>query len=143
MTGTRAFSMHYRDVWEERSGDPTLPAWLRVASLAYGMHKANGHATFRRGSRTHRGDIATILAVTDEDTGELVVASPEKVRRAIDSAVEYRWLAAGSNASCLIVPAHAVTFNIGNPHAPCTVDHGGARRRHDRPWMAAGRPGAV
>ena len=99
---------------------------------------------FRRGSRSHKGgDIAAVLAVTDDTTGELVLATPEKVRRAIDSAVAYGWLAAGSNSSCLIVPGHAVAFNIGNPHVPCTVDHSAARRRHDRPWMTAGGAGAA
>jgi hypothetical protein len=40
------WAKHYMYVWEDRSGDPRLPSWLRIVCLAYGMHKANGHANF-------------------------------------------------------------------------------------------------
>lgn len=118
MTSQPIWAKHYQRVWEERSGDPQMPQWLRVASLAYGKHKANGHAQFRR------GQIALVLATVDPQTGEVL---PDlNVGRAIRRAVQYGWLAEGSNVRCLIVPSHAISGPMGNQYAPCP-DHGEAR----------------
>lgn len=63
------WAKHYQNAWEERSGDHRLPMWLRVACLAYGMHKANGHAQFSR------GDVSLTLAFVDRETGVITPAS--------------------------------------------------------------------
>ena len=62
----RPWARHYHEVWQERAGDDRLPAWLRVASLAFGSHLDNGHARF------NRGEIALILGKVDPDTGEVL-----------------------------------------------------------------------
>lgn len=115
MSGQKTWAKHYQDVWTEKAGDPRLPKWLRVACLAYGRHRANGHATFAQ------GDVALVLATVDELTGEVIPDA--NVSRAVGMSVEYGWLAKGSNARCLVVPAHAIGGSLGDPFAPCPV-HG-------------------
>jgi hypothetical protein len=109
----RPWAKHYQHAWEERSGDPNLPDWLRVASLAYGKHSANGHALFGP------GDLALVLGRVDPTTGE--ITANDNVSRAIRTAVRHGWLARGSKARCLIVPAFAVDGGLGNAYAPCPV----------------------
>ena len=101
------WARHFQAVWQERSGDPRLPAWLRVACLVYGSHTANGHATFKP------GQIALVLAKVDQKTGEVRVPSKYAIRRAIASAVEYGWLAKESGSLCLVVPGHAINGGLG------------------------------
>lgn len=114
------WAAHYQTTWHERSGDPRLPYWLRVAALAYGSHKANGHALF------NAGQIALVLATADPETGEIKPLDKGSVQRAIRSAVDYGWLAADSCSRCLIVPGHAITMHYGNANAPCP-QHDGPR----------------
>lgn len=109
------WARHYQHVWEERSGAPWLPKWFRVASLAYGKHRANGHAMFGP------GEVALIIGTVDLATGELTPDA--NVARTIGLAVEYGLLAEGSTSRCLIVPAHAIDGPSGDAFAPCPV-HG-------------------
>lgn len=99
----RRFSMHQLNVWEERSGDPRIPQWLRVTSLAYGMHDETGHTRFLP------GQVGLVLGHVDPITGQIVEADKANVQRAIRKAVEFGWLASGSGSLCLIVPEHAVS----------------------------------
>jgi hypothetical protein len=105
------WAKHYQHVWQERSGSPNLPDWLRVAALAYGKHAANGHAWFAP------GEVALVLGLIDQETGELRPNS--NASRAIRKAVQYGWLAEGSKTRCLIVPAHAVGGGLGSEFARC------------------------
>lgn len=107
------WSRHYQHAWLDRAGERSLPNWLRVACVAYGQHRANGHAMFRP------GDLALILAHVDGDTGEVTPLDRRHLHRAIQKAVQYGWLANGSTARCLIVPAHAVTGGLGSATAEC------------------------
>lgn len=107
--------MHRQRVWEERAADPQLPDWLRATAIAYGKHRANGHANFSRGALRH------VLATVNRDTGEY--GENENVSRAIATAVRYGFLARGSNTRCLVVPQHAVEGGLGNVHSPCVI-HG-------------------
>lgn len=116
MTGQKVWTRHYQAEWEIRSGDPRLPKWFRVTSLAYGMHRANGHAQFAR------GQIGLVLASVDQATGEIV--PDPNVGRSIRTAVEFGFLSPLSNSRCLVVPAHAIEGPHGNPHAVCPM-HGG------------------
>jgi hypothetical protein len=109
------WAKHYQSVWEERAGNPRFPLWLRVAALAYGQHKANGHAVFRP------GEVATILSTVDPDTGVILKPDRRDIGVAVGVAVDYGWLSPGSGTTCLVVPAHAVTGGIGSPHAECPV----------------------
>lgn len=118
-----AWAKHYQTVWLERAGDPELPDWLRVACVAYGQHKANGHATFRR------GQLALILARIDTATGEVLPLDRRNLYRAIQVAIQHGWLSATSSARCLVVPAHHVTGGLGNARAVCP-QHEAIRERH-------------
>lgn len=111
-----SWARHYQHVWEERAGDPRLPLWLRVAALAYGRHDSNGHAPFKR------GQVALILGRPPDDTGGPHPLDRREVWRAIDRAVMFEWLAEGSNARCLVVPAHAVKKGrLGEREKPCPI----------------------
>lgn len=111
------WSKHYQRVWAERSGNTRLPDWLRLVSLAYGSHGANGHAPFAR------GEIALALGRMDEERGEFVPG--RNVARAIRVAVEHGFLSPRSTPRCLVVPAHAIGGPHGNPLKPCP-EHGEA-----------------
>jgi hypothetical protein len=43
------WARHYQNVWEARGPTRTVPLWARIAFLAFGHHKRNGHANFQRG----------------------------------------------------------------------------------------------
>ncbi|GAB2589202.1 hypothetical protein [Microlunatus antarcticus] len=108
------WAKHFQGPWREKANDPRLPKWLRLASLAYGTHAANGHATFAR------GELADVLGHLEPATGE--VAPDQNVRRHVGQAVAFGWLASGSSSRCLIVPAHAIEGGRGGASAvtiPC------------------------
>ncbi len=107
------WTRHYQHVWEERAGSPRLPLWLRVASLAYGKHAANGHAPFAM------GEVALAMSSVSPDTGKIVHPSRQRVYDTIKLAIEYGFLAPGSSARCLIVPHHAVEGGVGSPYTLC------------------------
>lgn len=113
MSHINAWSRHYQSVWLERAGDAELPDWLRVAALAYGSHRANGHALFKR------GHVALILAAVDTRTGALTPRSRQSVHRAIRTAIRHGWLVEGSTARCLVVPGHAISGGLGSPVDDC------------------------
>lgn len=115
MSRTNPFSMHRQSVWAERAGDPQFPDWLRVAAIAYGKHRANGHANFSRGA------LRVVLSTVNRETGE--IHDNENVSRAIATAVRYGFLAKGSNARCLVVPQHAVEGGLENAFSTCVI-HG-------------------
>lgn len=112
----RPWARHYQDAWHEDALNPNYPKALRVAFLAYGTHKANGHARFK----PH--EIATVLgAGRFDEYGHPVKADRRTVTRAIRQAVELGLLTEGSKAACLIVPRHRVTGGLGNENEPCTL----------------------
>ena len=123
------YSRHQMSWWLEQAANPRLPLHSRLYALALGSHRANGHALFHRGSRTRPGDIAVTLG-TDRYTGEVVPVAPHYVRRLIDQLVDWGQLEDGSNAACLIVPRHAVSLGVGDPNAPCPIDHIAVARKH-------------
>ena len=111
------FAFHYQGVWLERSANPSLPDWLRLASLAFGRHKANGHANF--GS----GEIAKLLGKHDSD-GLVRPLSNSAVSNAIRRAKELGFIANVSYARCLVVPPHAVTHGLGSRYERCRIHDG-------------------
>jgi hypothetical protein len=128
MSTERPWARHYHEVWQERSGDDRLPAWLRVTALAYGSHLDNGHARFKR------GEIALVLGKVDTDSGEVLPF--DRVARAIDTAVSYGWLEPESFYGCLVVPAHAIKKGEHGRQPVCPIH---ARRRRDGQETAAER----
>ena len=107
------FALHIQGAWEEHAGNPRLPLWLRVSALAYGKHHGNGHAGFKV------GEVALVLSRVDMVTGEITVPSKQTVYRAINMAIEYRFLSEGSSARCLIVPEGMVRQGPGRQGEPC------------------------
>ncbi|RFZ65618.1 hypothetical protein DE4576_03387 [Mycobacterium marinum] len=112
------FSMHRQAVWKERAAtraaNPTLPLWIRVASLALGCHRANGHAAFQS------GEIAEILGMPG------LPLSASAVSNAIKAAKNAGWIDARSTSRCLVVPPHAVHGGLGHANDRCGV-HGAQR----------------
>lgn len=112
------WAKHFQLVWEERAGDARMPLWFRVVCLAYGKHRANGHASF------DPGQVALVLSTVDPDTGELITPDRRHIHRAIRTAAEYGFITQASSTRCLVVPGHAVMGGLGRPQTPC--------RWHDR-----------
>jgi hypothetical protein len=110
------YSMHFQSVWGERAADSSLPAWVRVSSLAFCRHRANGHANF--GPR----ELALLLGKPGEN-GSWDYVADTAVSRAIAAAKKAGWIADASNAKCLVVPHHAVVGGLGNTSDRCPV-HG-------------------
>lgn len=107
------FGMHYQAVWRERAAsraaNPAMPLWIRVASLAFGCHRRNGHAPFGT------GDIAEILGTPGDPL------SKQSVTNAIRLAKNAGWIAQESTARCLVVPSHAVRGGLGHPSERCPI----------------------
>lgn len=125
-----SWSRHYQSIWGDRAGDATLPDWLRVACLAYGKHKANGHANFEPRA------VGLVLARVDRDTGAITPLDSGNVKHAIDTAVKHGWLAEGSGSRCLIVPGR-IAGGLGRAEEPCP------RHSKDCESATANRPKAV
>lgn len=115
MTHEHSWARHYQSVWLERTADDHMPMWLRVAFLAYGSHRANGHARFKP------GEIGEVFGTVDAVTGEIKPADKHNVQRAIRNATKRGWLAEGSSTLCLIVPAHAIEGGLGYPTEKCSL----------------------
>ena len=111
-TGLGPWARHFQAAWHADALNPRYPLPLRVAFLAYGTHRANGHAVFRQ------GEVARVIGHLDED-GHPVPADRRTVWRAIQQAIEYGLLAEGSRALCLIVPGHRISGGMGDENAPC------------------------
>lgn len=123
MIPTKPWTAHYMDVWQSRSGDPRLPMWLRIASLAYGGMERNGHCPLAP------GDIEVVLATVDPETGAVYEPRPDNVNRAIKTAIEYGFIGEGSHRQCLIVPPYMADGGVrGHAHATC--------KRHGRPSLS-------
>lgn len=106
MSAQNPFALHRQGVWTERSRNTALPGWLRVAALAYGRHKRNGHAQFAE------GELANLLAKPNRD-GMIKAPSAQNVSNMIAAAKLHGFIAAESNARCLVVPRHAVEGGMG------------------------------
>lgn len=122
------FAMHYQEPYLEDAGAPEFPLWLRVACLAYGSHRQNGHAVFRP------GQVSRVLSKVDLETGEITEPSRQQVHRAIQTAIGHKWLREGSTSLCLVVPSHRISGGSkGYPAEPCPQHtRPDARRQSER-----------
>jgi hypothetical protein len=125
MSVQNPYGMHYQSVWEERSANPLLPNWIRVAALAFGCHRANGHANFKP------GELGELLGKPAPGGGWARI-TPQAVSNAIKLAKNAGWIAEDSTARCLVVPHHAVSGGLGNANEKCPV-HAGRRTGVDKP----------
>ncbi len=116
------WTRHYQAAWENRAANHNLPMWARIVCLAYGRHRANGHAVFGRGNLTW------ILGTPPHGDKPFQRANRQAVYNAIAAAVKYGFLDEGSCLECLVVPGHAIQGPEGKPDAPCPV--------HERKYLA-------
>lgn len=123
------WTKHYQSAYLEDAANPRYPNAIRVAFLAYGTHKANGHARFRQ------REVANVLGETIDGTFE--PASKYAVDRAIKTAISYGLLAEGSKALCLIVPGHRIRGHHGDADAPCDRHSPRPRRARPAPHLRA------
>lgn len=100
-----------RESFKDMALDDAFPRWLRVTFAAYGHFGRNGHAVFRQKR------LAWILG--DPDSGVMIPTSRQRVREAIDGAIERRLLEPESKALCLVLPATVVAFGVGKEAEPC------------------------
>ncbi|KRD19586.1 hypothetical protein ASE48_21270 [Mycobacterium sp. Root265] len=115
MSVQNPWSAHYQKVWMERASDPALPLWLRVAALAFGRHRLNGHANFAM------GELGKLLGKPGPD-GKPKPISNSAVANAISKAKKHGFIAEDSMARCLVVPRHAVTLGVGGSvHTKCCL----------------------
>ena len=122
MSVQNPWAAHYQGVWTERGKDPALPSWLRVAALAFGRHKKNGHAQFAE------GELAKLLAAPDRD-GVVKIPSAQSVCNHVAKAKMLGFIAEGSNVRCLVVPPHAVIGGMGGSEWTACVIHAKGKMR--------------
>lgn len=100
-----------RESFKGMALDDAFPRWLRVTFSAYWHFGANGHAVFRQKALTW------ILGDPDAD-GVMIPVPRQRVREAIDDAIDRRLLEPESKALCLVVPPAVVAFGVGK-EMPC------------------------
>ncbi|MGO8937604.1 MAG: hypothetical protein ACLQLO_10915, partial [Mycobacterium sp.] len=84
------------------AANPEMPLWVRVAALAFGCHRRNGHASFKT------GEIAEVLGTP----GKALSAS--SVSNAIRLAKNAGWIAEESNA--------VFTSHVKQLHVPREIE---------------------
>lgn len=109
--------MGRQETFKDYATSDVFPRWLRVVWAAYSQLAANGHAQFRQ------QELAGILG--EEINGIWLPAKRQRVREAIDGAIDRHLLLDESKALCLVVPRAAIAFGAGKADAPC--------RRHPQP----------
>lgn len=97
-------AQHRQSTWLTRAHDTELPLWQRVAMLAYGCHKSNGHANFEPGY---------LAGVLDKPSAA--------VSRAIAKSKAKGWIGMESTARCLVVRPDTISGGLGHQHAWCRV----------------------
>lgn len=124
MSVANPWTQHRQSFWQFHAGNTSLPLWLRIAALAYGVHRRNGHAPFGP------GDLRLALSFVDTATGEIMQPSTQRLSNEIDVAVRYGFLSHVSCASCLVVPASISGGMTGKTNEAC-------RQRHSRRGVTA------
>lgn len=111
--GDLDWGAHCQPVFLEDALNPRWPGPLRVAFVAYGLHKANGHAYLKQ------GELASLLPLAVGEDGFPTLPSRQTLNRWIGVAVEHGFLDKGSKLLCLVVPSHRVQGGRGDKYAPC------------------------
>jgi hypothetical protein len=113
----RGWAKHEQASWEEQARSQHVDLWQRVAFLAMGTHRRNGHAPFLN---------AEEVAERTTIPGKSAPDAPE-IRRAVRVAKARGWLGGQSNTKCLVVPPHWVSGGmVGGEYAPCHRHGAGA-----------------
>lgn len=109
------WSKHYRDFWQRQAANPRVPLPIRVFSLAYGCHGANGHTPFKP------GELRRILTGPPTPDQPVRMYDRSTLYRAVEDAKGFGYLDIRSSAQCLIVPQGQIQFGVGEAYAPCEV----------------------
>lgn len=110
--GDRSWSAHAQDKWLLWAGSPDFPDHLRIMFVAYGKHRANGHA------RLEREELRFFLVRRDG-----TIPDRRTVTRGIARAVDLGLIHDTSNALCLVVSSHDAQGGQGDPDVRCRRDH--------------------
>lgn len=116
----RRWSAQPQDHWLDFAGNPNFPDYLRIMFVAYGRHRANGHA------KLERGELARYLVRKDGTMPERRV-----LWSAVKRAIDLGYLVEGSRALCLVVSSDHSQGGKGDPDEPCRRDHTHRNVRHD------------
>lgn len=139
MSRENPWTKHRQSFWQEKAGRPSLPLWLRVTALAYGVHRRNGHAPFKA------GEVALSTSIVDADTGQIRTPSSSRISEAIRQAIELGFLSSESHARCLVVPPWGVEGGmLGKPGERCRqhrTSGNSGRKRSNLPEIAEGTSG--
>ncbi len=110
--GGREWSAHAQDHWLDFAGNPNFPDYLRIVFVAYGRHRANGHA------RLDQGELVRFLVRKDG-----TLPDRRNVRHSIDAAIRLGYLMPASRALCLVVSSDHVQGGTGDPDRRCDRNH--------------------
>lgn len=110
--GGQEWAAHAQDHWLDFAGNPNFPDYLRLVFVAYGRHRANGHA------RLDQGELVRFLVRKDG-----TLPDRRNVRHSIDAAIRLGYLMPASRALCLVVSSDHVQGGTGDPDKRCDRDH--------------------
>lgn len=95
---------HYQSHFREMSADTTRQLWDRLAMLAYGSARGNGHANFQ-----------------PKELAEHFGVPSSRISEALKKARDKGLIGLDSNTRCLIVPQHIATGGDGQQYEICGV----------------------
>ena len=112
------WSKHYREFWEKQAltTNPSIPLAVRVFSLAYGRHKANGHTPFGAGDLRR-----TLVKSRAAVNARPILYSHKAIAQAVRLAATLGYLDAQSSVRCLIVPQGEIQYLQGDLVEICAV----------------------
>jgi hypothetical protein len=116
--GSDVWAAHRQGHWLEWAGSTEFPDHLRVAFVAFGRHRANGHA------RLEREELRYYLVRRDG-----TLPDRRSVYRSVRRAADLGLIVDSSTALCLVVSSHDVQGGQGDADAPCRRDHTKRPRR--------------
>lgn len=110
--GSDVWAAHRQGHWLEWAGSTEFPDHLRVAFVAFGRHRANGHA------RLEREELRCYLVRRDG-----TLPDRRSVYRSVRRAAGLGLVVDTSTALCLVVSSHDVQGGHGESDAPCRRGH--------------------
>lgn len=116
--GDRDWTAHAQDHWLDFAGNPNFPDHLRIVFVAYGRHRANGHA------KLDQGELARFLVRRDG-----TLPDRRTLWHALNKAIGHEFLLPDSRALCLVVSSDHAQGGRGNPDEKCQRNH--TRRQKD------------
>jgi hypothetical protein len=122
------YRQHYQVFFREQALDTDRPLWDRLAFLAWGSARRNGHANFGPGELAHFFNVR-----------------PDKISNALKIAKDKGLIGPGSKPRCLVVPERIAEGGEGSEWEICGVCDGRRIRSHPvkRDRFARKQPGGT